>query len=164
MLGLLPDTAIPLYGKTARGDMINHTNEVNINRPVEEVFTYVTDITKEPAWNTDFIEGKQTSEGAIGPGTVYHIQMKPFMGISEGTLEVIEFEPNQKEVRQGDFGSMNPTVTHLFESIDGGTKFTRNVQIRLTGFMRLMEPLLQVFGKRRNASVLASLKRVLDQE
>jgi hypothetical protein len=86
------------------------------------------------------------------------------MGISEGEMEVIEFEPNRKEVMRGEIGPMRPTLTYLFEPADGGTRFTRRVQIRVSGMMKVMTPVMSIMTKRSNRGFLANLKRVLEQQ
>lgn len=143
--------------------MIDTSDSVTIDRPVVEVFAYVTDTSNDPAWHTDILEARKTSEGPIGTGTTWHTRFKPSMGVSEGDIEVVAFEPSRMEVMKGVVGPMQPTLTYLFEPADGGTRFTRRVQIKVSGIMRLMEPLVQwVDAPRRNRRFVANLKRVLE--
>jgi uncharacterized protein YndB with AHSA1/START domain len=144
--------------------VIDTSDSVTINRPVEEVFAYVTDTANDPAWHTDVLEARKTSEGPIGMGTTWHSRFKPSMGISEGDMEVVAFEPNRMEVMRGDVGPMHPTLTYLFEPADGGTRFTRRVQIRISGVMRVMEPLMRFMTPKGNARFLANLKQVLERD
>lgn len=65
--------------------MIDVARSITINRPVAEVFAYVSDVSNEPAWHTDVLEARQTSEGPIGIGTTFLIRVKPSMGVSEGS-------------------------------------------------------------------------------
>lgn len=143
--------------------MIDITVATRIDRPVEDVFAYVADTANDPSWHTDVLEVRRTTEGPLGRGTTYHLRLKPSMGVSEGTAEVVDHEPPRRQVLQGHMGSMSPTVTYLFEPADGATTFTRRVQFELPGRMRLMQPLVRVMGKRRNRAFLANLKRVLEQ-
>jgi uncharacterized protein YndB with AHSA1/START domain len=143
--------------------MVDTSKSITIGRPVEEVFAYVTDTSNDPAWHTDILEARKTSEGPIGLGTIWHLGFKPAMGVSEGDTEVVEFEPNRKEVMRGEMGPMQPTLTYLFEPADGGTRFTRRVQIKVSGMMKLMEPLMRLMTPRGNAKFLANLKRILEQ-
>jgi uncharacterized protein YndB with AHSA1/START domain len=143
--------------------MIETTEAITIDRPIEEVFAYVTDTSNDPAWHTDILEARKTSGGPIGIGTTWHLRFKPVMGVSEGDTEVVAFEPNRKAVQQGVVGPMQPTLTYLFEPADGGTRFTRRVEIRVSGMMRLMEPLMKLMTPRGNARFLANLKRVLEE-
>jgi len=144
--------------------MIDVARSITINRPVAEVFAYVSDVSNEPAWHTDVLEARQTSAGPIGIGTTFLIRVKPSMGVSEGETEVIGFELNRKQVLRGEMGSMRPTITDLFELADGRTKFTRRVQIEASGLMRLMLPLVRPMIGKSNTGFLANLKRVLEQE
>jgi uncharacterized protein YndB with AHSA1/START domain len=143
--------------------MIETSNSITIDRPIEEVFAYVIDNSNDPAWHTDILEVRKMSEGPIGLGTKWHVGFKPAMGVSEGDMEVVAFEPNRKEVMRGVVGPMQPTLTYLFEPAVGGTRFTRNVQIKVSGMMRLMEPLMRLMTPRGNAKFLANLKRVLEE-
>jgi hypothetical protein len=86
------------------------------------------------------------------------------MGVSEGVEEVIGFEPNRMQVMRGEMGPMRPTITNLFEPSDGGTKFTRRIQIEASGLMRLMLPLVRPMIGKSNTGFLANLKQVLEQE
>jgi len=144
--------------------MVDIANSITINRPAGEVFAYVTDLSNEPAWHTDLLEGRKTSEGPVGIGTRYQVRFKPFMGNSEGRSEVIGFEPNRLQVVRGEVGPMRPTVTYLVEPANGGTRFTRRLQLEASGLMGLVLPLMRFMIVRSNAGFVANLKRVLEQE
>jgi uncharacterized protein YndB with AHSA1/START domain len=145
--------------------VVDRSDSIVIDRPVEQVFAYATDTTNDPAWHTDILEARKTSDGPIGMSTRWHTRFKPFMGTSEGDQEVVAFEPNRTQVQRGVAGPMNVTLTYLFEPADGGTRFTRRVQIKMSGIMRLMEPFMQwVDAPKRNRRFVANLKRVLEQE
>jgi hypothetical protein len=58
------------------------------------------------------------------------------MGISEGDMRVVTFESDRRQVMKGDIGLMHPTLTYLLEPSDGGTTFTRHVQISVSGWRR----------------------------
>ena len=144
--------------------MIDRSDSITINRPVAEVFAYVADTANDPAWHTDILEARKTSDGPIGTGTTWNQRIKPFMGVSEATAEVVAFEPQRKEVLQGVAGPMKPTLTYMFEPADGGTTFTRRIQIEVPGLMGLMLALIRPMIGKRNAGFVANLKRVLEEE
>jgi uncharacterized protein YndB with AHSA1/START domain len=143
--------------------VIDTSGSVTIDRPVEDVFDYVTDMSNDPSWHTDVLEARKTSEGPVGVGTTWHSRFKPSMGVSEGDMEVVAFEPNRMEVLRGVIGPMQPTLTYMLEPVDGGTRFTRRIQIKVSGMMRVMEPLMRLMTPRRNAGFVANLKRILEQ-
>ncbi|HJP65143.1 MAG TPA: SRPBCC family protein [Actinomycetota bacterium] len=142
--------------------MVDRSDTIAIDRPVEDVFAYVTDVTNDPAWHTDVLEARKVSEGPIGVGTVWHSKFRPSMGISEGEMRVVTFEPNRRQVMQGDVGPMHPTLTYELEPVDGGTRFTRHVQISVTGWMKIMSPMIGMMLPKQNRGFLANLKRVME--
>ena len=142
--------------------MVDRSDSIVIDVPMDAVFAYVTDVTHDPAWHTDVLEARKISEGPIGTGTVWHAKFKPSIGISEGDMEVVMFEPTRMQVMRGDIGPMHPTLTYLLESFDGGTKFTRRVQITVSGWMKLMQPMMGMMLPKQNKGFLANLKRVLE--
>jgi len=143
--------------------MADRSDSITIDRPVDEVWAYVTDVTNDPAWHTDILEATKTSEGPIGTGTVWHARFKPAMGISEGDMRVVTFEPDRRQVMKGDIGPMHPTLTYLLEPSDGGTTFTRHVQISVSGWMKIMSPMMGMMLSKQNKGFLANLKRVLEE-
>jgi Polyketide cyclase / dehydrase and lipid transport len=55
-----------------------------IDRPVEQVFRFVEDEANIPKWDSDLLKATKTSDGPIGAGTTFHLDIKPFMGATEG--------------------------------------------------------------------------------
>ena len=143
--------------------MVVASDSIVIDRPVEEVFAYVTNVVNDPTWHTDVLEARQASDGPIGVGTVWHARFKPSMGISEGDMEVVTFEPDRLQVMKGDIGPMHPTLTYQLEPSNGGTRFTRRVQIQVSGWMKVFSPMMGMMLPKQNKGFLANLKRVLEQ-
>src|SRR5687767_960263 len=130
--------------------MVDRSDSIVIDRPIEEVFAYVADVTNDPAWHTDVLEARKTTEGPIGTGTVWHTRFKPSMAISEADIEVVSFEPNRVLAMTGVVGPMHPTLTYRFEPAEGGTTFTRRVQITVSGWMKIMQPVMGMMLPKQN--------------
>ena len=67
-----------------------------IDRPVDKVFRFyaVEHVRNHPRWDPD-IELWQASDGPIGVGTVIRRRNSRSGTPVEGTMEVVEFEPNR---------------------------------------------------------------------
>jgi len=67
-----------------------------IDRPVDEVFHFYAHehVRNHPRWDPD-IELEQVSDGPIGVGTVIRRRNSRSGTPVEGTMEVVEFEPNR---------------------------------------------------------------------
>jgi uncharacterized protein YndB with AHSA1/START domain len=144
--------------------MVDASVSITINRPVEDVFAYVTDVRNDPAWHTDALEARKLTEGPIGMGTKWHVRFKPSMGVSEGDMDVTAFEANRTQTMHGQLGPMEPTLTYLVEPANGGTRFTRRIQIKVSGWMKVMTPLMGMMTRKRGTGFLNNLKRVLEEE
>jgi uncharacterized protein YndB with AHSA1/START domain len=122
----------------------------------------VKDENNIPKWDPDLLKATKTSEGPVGKGTTYRLDIKPFMGETQGAGEVVAYEPDQRIELQFSMGKMKPHVFHLFEPAGNGTKFTRRIEMQISGFMRLMEPLMGPMLRKKNAGYLATLKKLIE--
>jgi uncharacterized membrane protein len=52
--------------------VLEFENIIHIDRPVEEVFAFLSDFESIPKWNYYVLEVRQLSEIPIGVGTTYH--------------------------------------------------------------------------------------------
>lgn len=142
--------------------MITRESSVQIAKPLEEVFSFVSNPTNEPRWHTDVQEVASPSEGVqLGTRMTWTLS---FMGRRDMELEVVDFVPNQREQlqAQGPMMGMKPTITYLFERSGAGTKFTRRVDMELTGAWKLMTPMAGTMVRKRNAGFAENLKKTLE--
>jgi uncharacterized protein YndB with AHSA1/START domain len=49
---------------------------VMIDRPVEEVWEFIMDLSKVPTWDTSISEVRETSTGPIGVGSTFEFKEK----------------------------------------------------------------------------------------
>jgi hypothetical protein len=67
-----------------------------IDRPVSDVFYFIADqhVQNHPRWDSN-IELEQETDGPIGVGTVMRRRNTRYEEPVEGTMEVVEYEPNE---------------------------------------------------------------------
>ena len=135
---------------------------VVINRPIEEVFAFVSDFEMSPQWMSELVEAKQTSEGPVGVGTTYMAVATPLGRRAESTQEVVEYEPNSKYAIKSTSGSVESKDEYTFESVAGGTKVIRVAEAEMGGFFRLAEPLAVRMMRRQFETNFANLKDLLE--
>lgn len=143
--------------------MIRAESSTLIARPAEDVFAFVSDVRNDPKWHTDILDARPATDGPIGKGTTFAIQFKPFMGHSEGTVTVSEYQPPRTVVLRGQMGKMAPVLTLTIEPQADGSRFTRRVEMEPPGMMRLMAPFMKGMFRKQNAGFVANLKRVLEE-
>ena len=102
-----------------------------IKRPVEDVFHFFAEehVRNHPRWDP-FMRLEQVSDGPIGVGTIIkRINSRSGTPV-EGTMEVVEFEPNRAIGMIIHDGPVEMRGRTTFEAVsDGQTTFTINVEI-----------------------------------
>jgi carbon monoxide dehydrogenase subunit G len=132
-----------------------------INRSLEEVFVFLSDLENNLKWRSGMIEAKKTSAGPIGVGTTYRMINNFFGRQIEGEAEVTEYEPNRQYATRNKSG-LPVETRRTFEPVPGGTRVTFMVKVEVGGFMKLVEPLAARIGKRRLEADAATLKRLIE--
>ena len=113
--------------------------QIEIARPVGEVFDYVADLSNEPEWNPGASNVVQQTPGGVGVGTVFE---EDFKGGGHYITKVDIYEPPS---RVG-FDARNPRTDVLvrFDFSARGTNATLVgciMQLTMKGVFRLIEPL-----------------------
>jgi uncharacterized protein YndB with AHSA1/START domain len=144
--------------------MVKVEVSVVINRPVEEVFAFVTRIENWNQWDAQLAEVKKTSEGPVGVGTTCQ-EVRHFMGRRmESTNEITEYEPNRKLSFKSTSGPFPVEGGYTFESVEGGTKFTVKGQAETGGFFKLTDPIVRRAVKGQLETINANLKELLEAQ
>lgn len=143
--------------------MITASSSVEIDKPVSEVYAFVTDCRNEPKWHSDAIEASQVGDEALAVGTKQRWLLR-FMGKREMTMEVTRLDPDRVEelTARSALMGMAPTITYSFEQAGSGTLFTRSVQMDPQGVGKLMKPMMRGMVPKRNAEFVRNLKKALD--
>ena len=102
--------------------MIEVEHTLEIERPVEEVFAYLTDVARLPEWQSS-AEWAEL-EGELGEGARIK-EVRKFMGRhATSTLEVTEYDPPRRFSLHVVDGPIEYAVEHALEAVDGRTRIT----------------------------------------
>jgi uncharacterized protein YndB with AHSA1/START domain len=143
--------------------MIEFTIETEIERPVSEVFAYVTDPAKLPSWQTNTVSATVEGGGRLALGSrLREVHRGPGGKELKSLVEVSELEPDQLFALTMVDGSL-PIHAHIaFEPAGGGTQMLFTVHGQPRGPLRFLQPLLQAALKRQFRQHCANLKQVLE--
>ncbi len=133
-----------------------------INRPLEEVFAFLSNPENFPKWVTGSSEVKITSAGPIGMGTTYRTVLTVLGRRIEGVVEFTEYEPNRSYTMKTKSGPVPVENRVTFERVDGGTRVTQHQVAEPGGFFKLAEPLLVRMIKRQFEADAANLKDLME--
>jgi carbon monoxide dehydrogenase subunit G len=74
--------------------MLEFENNIRVDRPIAEVFAFLSDLENIPKWNYYVLEVTKLSNGPIGIGTIYRQVRKT----DEQELRITELDENHKIV------------------------------------------------------------------
>jgi uncharacterized protein YndB with AHSA1/START domain len=138
--------------------MVKVEASVIIDRPIEEVWKFITDLSKYPKW-TDVLEMRQTSAGPLGVGTTIQGRYAKMLE----NARIIEYEPNRKLTFEITSGPTKGTTNTLsMETIEGKTRFARTVDHKFGGFYKLVWPFVAGRVKRYGEASVGNVKRMLE--
>jgi ligand-binding SRPBCC domain-containing protein len=121
--------------------MISVERSIIINKPVQEVFAFVTAEGNHRKIQPEVSEViEHGSRNTVGSS---YTEVRKFMGQEmRTTIEVTAFEPNVKWVGKVIKGPVFYELTTTYEASNGGTRFTTKMTGETRGFFKLAENLV----------------------
>lgn len=144
------------------GAMVHIEGQIEIARPVEEVFDTVADERNEPSFNRQMVRSEKLTGGPIGAGTRFRATMRSRRRPLLMDVEYTAFERPRTIASRSTMASSEVTGALTFAPVAGGTRMHWSWELRLGGPMRLFTPVLAVIGNRSERTVWTGLKRHLE--
>lgn len=137
-------------------------SSIQINRPVETVFAFVTDLNNLKALNSSITS--VTLNGPFAVGTHYITKVQAAGREFSSEAEIVAIEPNKKfAVKTLAAPPASPvTNTYVFEPVGGGTKLTVSMDTVVMAPMPGMEDMIKGQLKGTMDMTNATLKRVIE--
>ena len=109
------------------------TAEITLDRPVDEVWNFVSNIENLGRWVEGIEAPKQTSDGRTGVGTAYHSKYN-YRGKSfDMDHEIYEFEPPNRLGTRSIEGPFAYSASLILAAADGGTSVSNTVEVGSDG-------------------------------
>jgi carbon monoxide dehydrogenase subunit G len=139
--------------------VLEFENTIAIERPIDEVFAFLSDFENIPKWNYYVLEVRQLSESPIGIGTTYHQVRKS----DQQDFRIIEFEANNTVAVKTPPQS-SPSFERRFTLYEEGETTRIRDQWKLdTGRPALLERLARGRVKSAVSENLSKLKELLQE-
>lgn len=138
---------------------------VTIQRPLDEVFGYVSNAENDAQWRTNVKEIKRVSDGnGHGVGTVYKQTLKGPMGKDiPADLKYTDFQQNRRLAFDTIEGSIRPSATIEFTALDDSTTQVHFVMVwEPTGATKPASKLIGRFLDKNIKESYANLVRVME--
>jgi carbon monoxide dehydrogenase subunit G len=144
--------------------MIKLAQSVTVNRPVAEVWTFISNFENTTRWSRGVLEARQTSEGPMGVGSTLQTVVRAFGRRRTASYLVTEYEPNTAFAFEVTSGVMTSKARFSVEpaEAEAGTRLTASGEVDAVGPYKLLAPILVRTLKRHSEDDLANLKRILE--
>jgi uncharacterized protein YndB with AHSA1/START domain len=143
--------------------MIKVEGNVEINRPLEQVWKFLTSVDNASKWDSGILEAHQTSDGPVGLGTT--LEAVRDMGGKRRSMnvKVTEYDPIKRVAWTIDAGIGTGKSIYTFESAGSATKLSKTSQLELKGLYNLLTPILRRrFNKSEIEHDLETIKRSVE--
>lgn len=142
--------------------MISFQNQVEISRPIEDVYAYLADLENVPEWNYAIERTMKITPGPIRVGTEFR-QTRTLPRPSEEAIRITNLEaPEALEVG----GTLGPFQTRLIYSLttsETGTRLINRVILTTSAPAGILARLATGRIKRAVSKNLMVLKEILEQ-
>lgn len=144
--------------------MIKLDEEIVVNRPVEEVFTFLTTLENLPKWQSA-LSSHVITQGPVGVGTRFEESFKMMGRTVDVVCEITAYERPRKLGWKSTSSKMIgfESLFH-FDPANSGTRVRFEGGSTLKGLWRLLEPLAGEEFRRELKAELEKMKKVVEAE
>jgi carbon monoxide dehydrogenase subunit G len=136
--------------------------QLEVNRPLEEVFTFVGDFANAERWDPGVASSRALTDGPVRVGSRYELTVMFNGRRLPMTYEVTAYDPPHRVELRGTGSTVSALDDIRFEPTERGTRIRYTADLRLRGPFRLGEPLLrsrfEEIGRRAMEGMRTSLE------
>jgi uncharacterized protein YndB with AHSA1/START domain len=141
--------------------MIQHEVTIHLDKPVEQVFAFLTDTSKLSTWQSNLIKSEQLTEGPLRTGSRFREVRRINNKEEEIEGEITTLEPN-KRLETKTVTKPQAMVSYVLDPEQGGTRLNYKLTLETNGLMKLMEPIMASAIKKGSEADFETLRRILE--
>lgn len=143
--------------------MVSVQRTIVINRPVNEVFSYFSDVSNDPQWRGHGVK-EISLQGPMGQGARVHQKIAaggPF-GDVRADMDVVVYEPPTTLTFQVTTGPVRPRVQFTFSPVATGTEVSFSIEAPLSAMKKAVMGGMVEKSMAAEAAALDNAKRILE--
>ena len=143
--------------------MINLISSTLIERPIQQVFDFVSTPENDFQWQYGTLARARIPKGGSAMQTFFR-SIGHLMGRRNlSTFEITEFKPNEKYSFKSLSGPVHSSTSYTLEDTSGRTRLNISIQASAPNFFRITEKLLWKTLKVQLEEDVATLKTILEE-
>jgi hypothetical protein len=143
---------------------IRYTVHAHLAQPPAFVYDFmvVNQPANHPRWEPEVLELRR--DGPPRAGTRGVMVRRDFGKVTHQPLEWLEIQPGKRSRFVSDYQGVRFDCAVDLEPDGSGTSMRVSVEVTLSGFKRLLQPIFGPMLRRNSLRILERLRRVLDEE
>ena len=135
---------------------------VLINRPIEEVFAFVTNLENETRWQPEI--KSVTLDGPLQTGGTFRETRVTFGRRYDWHFRITQFQPPFHITIETISGTTPYSGSRIFEAVNGSTRVTERGELKTSGLLCLFDPILAHLSQKPLQKAYNRLKVLLETE
>ena len=131
-----------------------------INKPVDVVFQTVVDVANFPKWNPTTPSARQLSNGEIGNGTRFELEIRGFGKVQQ---ELCEFDRNKQVRIVPNFKLLRGRHRFIFTADSAKTRIDHELEMMPKGVFKIFIPLIGMMGEKNLRKTANALQVYLER-
>jgi carbon monoxide dehydrogenase subunit G len=136
---------------------------IDTTLPIDDAFAFVADFANAERWDPGVATSERIDDGPLGVGARYRLGVRMRDGVSPMEYRITTWEPGRRVVLAGEGSNVSAIDEIRFEETASGTHIDYTADIRLTGWMRLVEPFAGGAFQKIAKDALSGMQRALDE-
>ncbi len=136
---------------------------IETNLPVDEAFAYIADFANSSQWDPGVDTSERIDDGPVGLGARYRLGVRIRDRVAPMEYRITTWEPTSRVVLTGEGSGVSAVDEILFEKTATGTAIDYTADIRLGGWMRLIQPFVGGTFEKIAKDALGGMQQALDE-
>ncbi len=134
-----------------------------IDRPLDEVWQYLTDFRRAPNWMKGLKSMAPLTEGPVREGSRYAARLMGPGRRSQQENQIVLWKPRERFALEAREGGLVANYEYICEPVGNRTRVTLNARCKTRGMMwRTLSPAITFMMKRTDGSQLQLLKCAIE--
>jgi carbon monoxide dehydrogenase subunit G len=131
--------------------------------PIEDAFAFIADFANSQHWDPGVAASERIDDGPVGLGARYRLGVRMRGRVAPMEYRITTFEAPRRVVLTGEGSGVSAVDEIRFEPTRTGTRIDYTADIRLGGWMRVIQPLVGGAFEKIARDALGGMQRVLDE-
>lgn len=139
----------------------NHVETV-VNRPLAEVFSFVSDFTRLPEFDPAVLSIERANEGPDRVGAIWTHTRKAGGRVITAPIEITDYQPPHRVAHVSESGPVRVEVLMVFKPEGANTRVIEDLQMDIKWPLKVLQPMMARDTIKGAAEIHATFKRLLE--